>query len=241
MIAATDGIVLHHLKYGESSIIATIYTRDFGRQSFIINSVHKKKSKNNAGIFQPLFLVELVAYQKQTREIQRIKEIKNNPVYQNIPFDIIKSTQVIFLSEILYKTLMEEEGSHQLYDFISNSLLYFDLMENNAANFHLFFLYRLTEYLGILPDMTLPGYRGWLDLKKGMVNSFEPAHPHYATPEATKLLSEIAALKIQNLNDFKISSDMRTLILSLLIEYYHLHFQNLGEIQSLKVLKEVFS
>jgi DNA repair protein RecO (recombination protein O) len=33
----------------------------------------------------------MVAYQKDTREVQRIKEIKNQPVYQSIPFDVVKS------------------------------------------------------------------------------------------------------------------------------------------------------
>lgn len=241
MLATTEGIVLHHIKYGESSIIATIYTKDFGRQSYIISAARKKKSKSGTGVFQPLFLVDLVAYQKQTREIQRIKEIKNNPAYQTIPFDVVKSTQVIFLAELLYKTLMEEEGNVPVFRFISNSLLYFDLMENNTSSFHLFFLLRLTEYLGILPDFTMTGYRGWFDLKKGMIASFEPAHPHFATPEATKTFSNLASLKIQELSDFKISSDMRDYLLSKIVEYYHLHFQNLGEIKSLKILKEIFS
>jgi len=241
MLAATDEIVLHYIKYGESSIITTIYTREFGRQSYIINAARKNKSKNGTGIFQSLFLVELVAYQKQSREVQRIKEIKNSPAYQNIPFDVTKSTQVIFLAELLYKTLMEEEGSPELFHFIKNSLLYFDLMDYNTVNFHLYFLYRLTEYLGILPDMTTTNFKGWFDLKKGSISPNEPSHPYFVHPEATKLLTNLATLKIQDIKEFKISADMRNYLLSKLIEYYHFHFQNLGEIKSLKVLREVFS
>src|SRR5680860_561220 len=101
MLATTEGIVLHFIKYGESSVIATIYTREFGRQSFYINAARSKKSKYKASLLQPLFLVDLVTYQKQNREIQRVKEMKGSQTYQNIPFDIIKSTQVIFLAEIL--------------------------------------------------------------------------------------------------------------------------------------------
>ena len=46
MLATTEGIVLHFIKYRESSVIATIYTRDFGRQNYLINSAYGKKSKN---------------------------------------------------------------------------------------------------------------------------------------------------------------------------------------------------
>src|SRR5660397_174261 len=106
MLATTEGIVLHFIKYGESSVIATIYTRDFGRQSYMINAARSKKSKNKASLLQPLFLVDLVAYQKQSRELHRVKELKSNQPYQNIPFDITKSSLAIFLAEVLYLSLI---------------------------------------------------------------------------------------------------------------------------------------
>jgi DNA repair protein RecO (recombination protein O) len=73
MLVSTEGIVLHHIKYGESSVIATIYTRDFGRQSYLVNAARSKKSQNKASLLQPLFLVDLVAYQKQSSELHRDK------------------------------------------------------------------------------------------------------------------------------------------------------------------------
>ncbi len=144
MLTSTEGIVLHFIKYGESSVITTIYTRDFGRQSYLINAARSKKSKNRAGLLQPLFLVDLVAYQKPSRELHRVKELKSNKTYQNIAFDITKTTQAIFLSEVLYKSLNEQESFPEMFDFIKNSLLYFDLMDAGFSNFHLYFLFRLT-------------------------------------------------------------------------------------------------
>ena len=240
MLATTEGIVLHYIKYGESSVIATIYTREFGRQSFIINAARSKKSKNKASMLQPLFLVDLVTYQKQTREIQRIKEIKSSQTYQNIPFEITKSTQAIFLAEMLYKTINEEESNPEMFEFIQNALLYFDLMEKGTANFHLWFLLRLTEYLGFLPDTSKVGFEGWFDLQKGAVVPFEPSHPLFINKEATSRFIELSTLKINELSEFKITRNIRDVLLFQLVEYYQLHFNNLGEIKSLKVLKELF-
>src|SRR5690606_6646320 len=107
MLVTTEGIVLHFIKYGESSVIATIYTRDFGRQSYLVNAARSKKSQNTSSLLQRLFLVDMVAYQKQTRELHRIKELKSNQVYQNIPFNITKSSLAIFLAEVLYRTINE--------------------------------------------------------------------------------------------------------------------------------------
>ena len=241
MLASTEGIVLHSVKYGESSIITTIYTKAFGRQSYIISAARSKKSKNKAGILQPLFLVDLVAYQKETREIQRVKELKNNPAYQSIPFDIVKTAQVIFLAEILNKTLREEESSPKFFEFLKNALLYFDLMEEKINGFHLFLLFRLTEYLGFLPDAQQDSFEGWFDLKKGEVVPFEPSHPFFANKEATGYLRDLAALKIADLSQWKIPGRIRDHLLLKLIEYYRIHFQGFGEVKSLKILKEVFS
>lgn len=240
MLATTEGIVLHFIKYRESSVITTIYTRDFGRQSYLINAARSKKSKNRASLLQPLFLVDLVAYQKQSRELNRVKELKSNQPYQNIAFDIAKSTQAILLAEILYKTLNEQESFPEMYDFIKNTLLYFDLMENGASNFHLFFLFRLTEYLGFLPNTTKIGFEAWFDLKKGAVANFQPSHPFFANKEITEYLIILSTLKINELAEFKISRTMRNKLLTVLIDYYQLHFDSLGEIKSMSVLKEVF-
>ena len=240
MLVSTEGIVLHFIKYGESSVIATIYTRDFGRQSYLVNAARSKKSQNKAGLLQPLFLVDLVAYQKHTSELHRVKELKSNQVYQNIPFEIAKSSQSIFLAEVLYKSINEQESYPEMYDFIKNSLLYFDIMETGFSNFHLWFLFRLTEYLGFLPDTSKVGFEGWFDMKKGEVVHFQPSHPFYANKEITPVIMELASLKIQDLAGFQITRKTRDSLLSIIIDYYQLHFENLGEIKSLGVLREVF-
>ncbi len=240
MHVSTEGIVLHFIKYGESSVIATIFTRDFGRQSYLVNAARSKKSQNKASLLQPLFLVDIVAYRKQSRELHRIKELRSHHVYQNIPFEITKSSMVIFLAEVLYKSINEQESYPEMYDFIKSSLLYFDLMETGSSNFHIWFLFRLTEYLGFLPDTSRVGFEGWLDIKKGAVVHFQPSHPFYANKEATEYLMKLSTLKIHEISGFEISRKMRDTLISVLTDYYQLHFDDLGEIKSLNVLREVF-
>jgi DNA repair protein RecO (recombination protein O) len=127
-----------------------------------------------------------------------------------------------------------------MYDFIKNSLLWFDLMEKGSGNFHIWFLFRLTEYLGFLPDTCRVGFEGWFDIKKGEVVHFEPSHPFYANKEVTEYLIQLSALKIHEISEFEISRKIRDTLISVLIDYYQLHFEDLGEIKSLNVLREVF-
>lgn len=240
MLVTTEGIVLHTIKYGEKSIIATIYTREHGRQGFLMNGVFGSKQKNKSVFLQPLFLVNLVAYEKQTRDIQRVKEISLSQNYQTLPFDILKSTQLIFLAEILFKTLAEQESYPELFDFIRNSLIYFDLMEAGKNNFHLYFLFRLTEYLGFMPDLSVKTENGWFDMKKGEIVTREPSHPLFMNVENTRLLRNIAALKLNSLENFTLDASTKRSLLGKVIDYYRLHFGNLGEIKSLKILQEIF-
>ena len=241
MLASTEAIVLHAIKYGESSMITTVYTRESGRQNYMVNSARGSKSQNKAGMLQPLFLVELVAYQKHSRELHRIKELRISQVYQNIPFEISKSTVAIFLSEVLYKSINEQESYPEMFDFIKSSLLYFDLADERNHSFHLWFLFRLTEYLGFLPHTEKAGFENWFDLKTGTITHFQPSHPYSANKETTENLMKLAGIKIQELSSFHISRKERDNLLSVLIDYYQLHFGNLGEIKSLNVLREVFS
>lgn len=241
MLVSGEGIVLHSIKYGDNSLIATIYTREWGRQAYMVTLSRSRKSSNKQGMLQPLFLVNFVAYQKNTREVQRLKELRNQPAYQSIPFDVIKSTQIIFLAEFLYKVLREQESSPDTFSFIQNSLLYYDLSEKAAANFHLWFLYRFTEYAGIMPDLTKTGFEAWFDMRKGALAAFEPSHPFFINKEATEFLIKLAGLNIQDIALLRIPAEMRNLLTSRLVEYYQLQFEHLGDIKSLKVLHDLFS
>ena len=128
-----------------------------------------------------------------------------------------------------------------MFEFIKNSLLYFDLSEEGTSNFHLYFLFRLTEYIGFLPQTQKEGFQSWFDMRKGKTVPFQPSHPMYLNKDVTEEIIRLGQLRIQDLASYKISRSMRDAVLSGLLDYYHLHFNDLGEIKSLKVLREVFS
>jgi DNA repair protein RecO (recombination protein O) len=240
MLSHTKGIILHFIKYGETSIIATVYTEKFGRQSYIVNSALGKNARNKASLLQPLFLIDMVVYHKQTREVQRLKEFKPYSTFQSLPFDIKKSTQAIFIAEFLFKLLREEESYPELFHFIENSVLYLDLMEDGVSNFHLYFLARLTEFLGIYPNISGSENTSWLDLKKGTSSNVEPIHTMSMDKEQTSFFNQLVSMKINDLGQLAVTGQMRKNLLAKIVDYYHQHFDSMGGIKSLSVLKEVF-
>ena len=241
MYCKTEGIVLHGIKYGDTGRIVTVYTESFGRTSFILQGIHSKKSSGKANLLQPLFLLELEVDHRQGRELQRAREIKIMHPYQALPFDVVKSSQAIFLAEILYKVLKEEEARPELFEFLSHSFRILDLMREGVANFHLAFLIHLTRYMGFAPTNNYSQQRTIFDMASGSYTESKPPHPHFLESEESKKLFEIANTSFEELGQIELNSVSRNLMLIRVIDYFSLHLGIRLQVKSLLVLRELFS
>jgi DNA repair protein RecO (recombination protein O) len=239
VIEKTRGIFLHAVKYSETSLITTIYTELFGRQSFLINGIRNKNSTVKASVFQPLYLLDLEVYYRAGREIHRIKNARIANPYSSIPFDIRKSTQVLFLAEVLYKCLREEEANQNLFDFIYHSMILLDLSDSGISNFHIWFLFKLTRYLGIYPSQDNSLISNFFDLQSALFVSREPLHGQFTDKQVTFLFSRLFEVDSSTVGSLVYTSSERRIVLEKILEFYQIHFDNLGIIKSVEVLKEV--
>jgi len=148
MFVNTDAIVLSKIKYGDSSIILSCYTKSYGIKTYLLKGVLKqRKGKFRPAYLQPLSQLNLEATHKKNRSLQSLRELKPLIHYKTLHTDIVKGAIIIFLSEVLIQLLKEEEANEALYNFISTSLLWLD-EEENPSNFHLLFLLKIAKYLG---------------------------------------------------------------------------------------------
>ncbi len=239
MLHKTKGIVLNQIKYSESSIIANIYTEAFGRQSYIISGVRGKKGVNKINYFQPLSLLDLDVYHKPKNQVQRIKESKPSIHLSDIPYNLYKSTIALFIVEILYKSLKEEEKNSSLFNYIYNSILILDKMQNSINNFHLIFLVNLCKHLGFSPNTNFSDQRNIFDITEGEFISNTPIHSFYIDKNLSIFFNKILNSDFTS-NDIKITNSTRQQLLDKIIEYYKYHLISLKEIKSLPILKEVF-
>ena len=128
MLVKTRGIVLNHIKYGETSIVVHIYTEELGRQSYIVNSVRTPKKKNLLALLQPLTLLDLEVYHKNKQELHRIKELKIEWPFKTIPFHPLRRAIAFFITELLSMSLREEEANSNLFQY-QNAQLGFDRID----------------------------------------------------------------------------------------------------------------
>lgn len=223
MIQKTRGIVFRYVKFRETSIIVTIFTESFGLQSYIVNGVRSARSSGHKiALYQPLTLLDLVVYHRETARINRIKELKCIHPYRSLVEDVRKSAIAMFITEVINKTVKEEAQAAEIFQFLFNTLLELDQQEIAFENFHLIFLVKLSRYLGF-------GAHTTSDIMRYKILPME---------EEERLQQLIDA-------DFSssilLNSHQRRAMLDILIKFYAEHIESLGEIKSIHVLREVLS
>ncbi len=227
MLHKTEGICLYYIKHKDHSIIARIFTKNFGLQSYLINSVRTTKPKFNVAFFQPLSLLEMVVYHKESRDIlQRVREIRLIYNFQEIPFVFAKSALATVVSELLGKVLYGEVGNEEIFQFLKQKIIHLD-QDPDCSNFLLTFLLELLQYLGF-----------WNGNVEEIFQSLYESRYLKVTPKYFE--QEINALKILwNQKPVSISASQRSELIDHLLNYYRIHFEHFGKLKSLEVFRHL--
>lgn len=233
MLLQSEGFVLQSLKYGESSQISKIFTKEKGLLS-VISSRSKSKKSRQANYFQPLTAINFVCYLSNKSNIHRIKEVSFNTKINSVQEDIALNALRFFLAEFMSKVIREEEQNFSLYDFVEQQISLLFSKESDMAFFHIQFLLGFCDEIGITPD--IEGQGNYFDLLEGSVSSVRPVHDEFLEGELKILLEK--AIKKQ----FSFNKRERLILLNLLIRYYNIQLD--GGVEHLKskaVLEVVFS
>lgn len=242
MLTKTEGFVLNSIKYSETSIICKVYTHALGLRTYIINSVRTNKPKHKAVFFQPLTLLNLVVYERENKDIQRIKEYQPIEVFQSLPFDIFKSSIALFITEILNRTIKEQESNPHLYDYLKSTILYLEYTDDSLGNFPLYFLLQLSRYLGFGPQNNYTLKTPYFDLIEGEFIGIEEEEippPLFMDKELSKMLSEVLDMSETDFVQKKIKRADRRQLFRWLLQYYGQHIENFKELKSVEVLEAV--
>ncbi|NUQ26790.1 MAG: DNA repair protein RecO [Saprospiraceae bacterium] len=241
MLLKTRGIVFRTLKYAESSIIADIYTEDKGLRKYIFNSVRKAKSRISPSVLQVMSLVDLVAYEREDRDLNRVKEIQPAYVYHTIPFDVKKGAVGLFMAEIIRKTIREEEENRPLFSFIYDNFCHLDQTTHSIANAHLYFMLEFSAYLGFLPGGEANKQTPFFDLSEGVFVSQIPSHLYYLDERHSILLHYLLHASPETHHELKLTREERRHLLQHLLDYYRLHIENFPDIHAHQILFEVLN
>jgi DNA repair protein RecO (recombination protein O) len=241
----TRGIILRAVKYGETSLILTLFTEKFGLQSYLVNGVRKQQKTTKTAMLQPASILDLEVYYSESKNLQRIKEYSWAKVYNNLFSDVIRHSIADYIIELMAKSIKQPEHNADLYSFCEDVLLHLDHSSSAvAANMPLFFSLQLAKILGfgLEPPLTSAAstYPKFLDLQEGVFLNEPPEHLVFIEGKNLEILIELlAVMQPDELEAFKLNKDIRRVLLNALEMYYRYHISDFGSLRTIKIMQEV--
>jgi len=239
MLHKTEGIVLSTFPYSDTYSITQLFTRDFGRVSYLLPRPRGRKSKLNASLFAPLTLLWLEVEHMPLRALQRIRAATRQFPLSEINSHMTEISLTFFLSELLTRLLHESDHNEMLFDYLKNSVETLEATVKGIANFHLAFMLGLTRYMGVRPNMEGASRNGYFDLMNGEFTRHVPLHTHYLNREQSAYLLLLQQMNYGNMHLFRLSRTQRNMIVDYLLDYYRLHTYEFPPLKSLDVLREL--
>ncbi len=244
MITKTKGIVLRAVKYGETSLVVTVFTDMLGIQSYLVQGVRKSgKAGQRAIMLQPGALLTLDVYHSERKQLHRIRECAWSHVPAAVLSDVVKNCIVLYWMEILQKCLQEPEPNTPLFSFCEDMLIVLDRAEpTTTASINLFFLIHLSRILGFGVTAPAGPEQPFWDYQEGLFTGNRPAHPHYTDDTLTASLSELlCVMHPDELTDIPLSRADRHKLLDALQMHMANHIRGMNQLKSLPIVREILS
>ncbi|SHN25435.1 DNA replication and repair protein RecO [Cyclobacterium lianum] len=224
MLKKTSGIVISYTKFRETSIIARIFTRNLGLKSYLVNGVRSHKSKTKMAHFQTLTLLDLVVYEKENANINRISEVKLSRAFHRIPFDFYRSGIGMFMGEFLGKIIFDNYQNEQLFDHLFEEIVALDSEAFQPTVYLLLFLMKTSRFLGFEPADAADFY-----LQLPLDQSGKAYEDKRMNLDRLMVTTEALPMAMPR--------KMRSALIDDWLLFYKIHMENFGEIRSLAVLR----
>ncbi len=233
MLIATPGLVLHTVPYSESSVVAKVFTRQLGLRSYIVKGVRGPRSRVKQNMLQPLSSLDMVVYDSHRSDLNHVKELApRHPGHTPGP---VGNALRFFMTEVLYKTLREEEPMPQLWDYVEGVNEEWCADEGGRGNAPIVFLLNVARHLGIEPMDNHSPHEPYFSLDDGR---------YVGAPGETTLPAPLSAtlhgyLARQEADRPSAPLKERTDLLNALLAYYQLHLAGFGNFHSHEILHTV--
>lgn len=229
MTLSTPGLVLHTTPYAESSVVAKVFTRQLGVRSYMVKGVRGNRGRVKQNMLQPLSSLDMVVYANPKTDLNHVKEL--SPRHPGQASDPVANALRFFMTEVLYKTLREEEPMPELWDYVERQSAA-DSMRP-AASQPIEFLLTVARHLGIEPLDNFSRREPLFDLQEGR---FVSAPAETTLPLA---LSEALHKYLSDGESHEFPLRTRRELLDALIAYFQLHLSGFGHFHSHEILHTI--
>ena len=217
MTQNTELIVLHTTKFGENSIVVHTLSKEYGRRSFLVKGAGKKSMMS---FFLPLNVLEADVVETNKSTLYTARNISAKYPLSGIRNDIFKNSMTMFISEVLYRVVKDGAMEQGLFEWCEKDILLLDAVQTDFSNFHIRFLLELAVALGFSPETK--------DLLPFVGDHYSVVERFMTLPFAESML-------------IPLNGALRNEIAEEILRYIEYHTESSVNVNSLKVLRELFS
>ncbi|MEZ5037710.1 MAG: DNA repair protein RecO [Chitinophagales bacterium] len=238
MLEKTEVIVLKATKYGETSLIVKLFSEKFGCIPIILKGIRNGK-KNNAGLFQPGYILELNIYYRENKQLFQVKDYAVAYNYQSVAQNIGKQSIVLFIVELLLNVLREHHANKEIFYYIKEFILKLDNEEHRIKAYPLILMYELSQFLGIEPLINQSPTQIYFNLEKGSFDTTFDARLCLDIYHSNLFYHFINSLTTQD--QFSISANEQQILLDIWLNYYSIHIPEFRTMQTPKILHDILN
>jgi DNA repair protein RecO (recombination protein O) len=240
MRAKTRAFVLKHVRYGEKGAIVTLFTEQLGIKTIFVNSVKSKSFKPS--YLEPFALLDVDIEYREKNNLHRLLDVRCNEPFNHIHNNIIKKSLLLFLNEIVQHSIGNNESAdNKVFDFLLNGLQQLNTADSVTGNYHLSFLIQLSRHLGFYPEGNYSPEEPVFDLMEGCFTSEVPSHNLYLQNQNAERFDCLVQTPLNETANISINNSQRKQLLNAVIDFYKLHINDFGQINSMGVLQELFN
>lgn len=244
MLLQTKGIIMRTVKYGETSLVVTVFTELFGVQSYMVNGVRtsRKSSSISIGHLQPGNLLDMVVYHHEKSTLQRMKDCRLLFHGQNLDENMSKNAVLLFMVELLQKCLKQPDPQPDLFYFLEDVMSGLnDANPAQTANLPVFYMLHLSHFFGFRLMDNFSDATPFLDLSEGQFVEYVPVHGLYLESSNSKTVADLLkVMQVTELDQVSLNRKVRNDIIDMLSSFYALHVQPFGSLKSLPILRSLW-
>lgn len=234
----TRGLVLRLLPFNDKNRIAKIYTEHFGLRTFIVNAGSTRSSRQKTALLQALQPIWLETTFSETNKLNRLGEITAAGNINQAMQDHTKRSLLLFLNEVLYKCLREEQPDEPLFNFLVSSIDFLNKAPGNCNNFHLLFLIEMSRYLGFMPVSNYSTYHKYFYFREGLFDNFKSDNL-MMDEEQSRHFAHLLSLNFETMDQVQLNTTSRNKLLENILFYYTQHLPAFKDLKSLEILAEI--
>lgn len=150
IVLNTQGIVLRSVKFNDSDVMLTLFTRKYGKVSAIAKGAQRQKSRH-------LFTSQIFSYNNYTLRKQKnmfvVSQSDSIKSFYNISMDFESFAHASFIAKLVETNTAESQPNARLFELLARTLFLYSEQPEDRLLILDSFLLKFVDFMGYRPQV----------------------------------------------------------------------------------------